>query len=155
MIAMVSIAELNKRLREFQDSPGGFGHELRMNVAEIVMRNLKQKPWTQRKFANVAGKAESYITRIVHGQQNCSLDTVGALLHALGVRATIVEKPASSVASKEGTSDGDETYIEEEATSEGSYRFEDYTGGEKKVYEDEEADAGKIIQVAVGETSRP
>lgn len=115
MIPMVRIAELNRRLREFQDSPRGFGHELRMNVAEIVMRNLKQKPWTQRELAEAAGKGESYITRIVHGQQNCSLDTVGALLYALGVRASIVEDaPAKAVGSVAHSLTLDTTHGQEE-----------------------------------------
>lgn len=86
---MVTIEELNEILRRHEDSPAGLGHELRLNLSEIVLTNLKALGWTQRRLAEVANKREAYITRIVHGQQNCSLDTVGEILYAIGIRAEL------------------------------------------------------------------
>ncbi len=137
---MSTISDLNRILRDFEDSPEGVGYELRLNLSEIVLRNLRSKGWTQRQLADESKKLESYITRVVHSQQNCGLDTVGQILYALGVRASLVESSQQmSIATP---------------SLRITYSLDETHGEEETIYE-EEADAEEIIQVAVGETGRP
>lgn len=134
---MSTISDLNRILRDFEDSPEAVGYELRLNLSEIVLRNLRSKGWTQRQLADESKKLESYITRVVHSRQNCGLDTVGQILYALGVRASLVENPQQiSVAAPP---------LRITYSSDGSH------GEEETVYE-KESDAQEIVQVAVGET---
>lgn len=87
---MASVKELRAALADYKSSPEGYGHQLRMTLADVVLDGLKAHGWTQRRLAKQSGKDEAYITRVVHGDQNCGLDTIGEILHALGVRASIV-----------------------------------------------------------------
>lgn len=137
---MTTISDLNRILRDFEDSPEGVGYELRLNLSEIVLRNLRSKGWTQRRLADESKKLESYITRVVHSQQNCGLDTVGKILHALGVRASLVES------SRQMSISTPSLRI--------TYSLDGTHGEEETVYE-EETDAEEIVQVAVGETGYP
>jgi transcriptional regulator with XRE-family HTH domain len=120
-MTLVTISELNKILQRHKDSPAGIGHELRLNLSEIVLQNLQRQQWTQRKLATAAGKCEAYITRIVHGQQNCSLDTVGQILFALGVRAQLTQTTPIPTSTFEGLKltplHAEETYGDEEEIS--------------------------------------
>ena len=127
---MSTINEILDRLSQSKETDEGIGISVRLDFAELILRNLDLKEdWTQSRLATESGLKESYISRIIHSDANFQVSTLARIVRALGVRVTLVEVPASSVASKEGTSDGEETYIEEETRSEGSYRFEDRTEG--------------------------
>lgn len=123
---MVTIRELNRILNRFTDSPEGVEYELRMNLAEIIIQNLKRHGWTQRKLADEAGKAESVITRIVHGQQNCSFHTVGEILYALGARASLIQN-ISETAATFGNLRFPQQYTEDTHGKEEISRHEDST----------------------------
>lgn len=122
---MTTISDLNRILLDFEDSPEGVGYDLRLNLSEIILRHLRSKGWTQRRLADESKKLESYITRVVHSQQNCSLDTIGEIFYALGIRASLVENPQTMTLTatpprftySDGTH-GKENYI---------YRQENYT----------------------------
>lgn len=131
---MTTISDLNRILHDFEDSPEGVGYELRLNLSEIVLRNLRSKGWTQRRLADESKKLESYITRVVHSQQNCGLDTVGKILHALGVRASLVQNPQQmSIAipplritySSDGTHGEEKTIYEEESSTKDKVQFKE------------------------------
>ena len=131
---MTTISDLNRILHDFEDSPEGVGYELRLNLSEIVLRNLRSKGWTQRRLADESKKLESYITRVVHSQQNCGLDTVGKILHALGVRASLVQNPQQmSIAiaplritySSDGTHGEENTIYEEESSTKDKVQFKE------------------------------
>lgn len=91
MTSKNTISELRDRLDAFDDSPLGAGMDLRLSLAELILVGLKAKGWTQRQFANEAELKEPFISRILHSNVNCTLDTAARLLHALGVRARIQE----------------------------------------------------------------
>jgi len=92
------IQDILRALEEYERTePKSRGLELRLNLAEIVIRHLRQKGWTQRELALRISRKESYISRIVHSDANCTLDTVGRLLFALGVHARLAEEPSSTV----------------------------------------------------------
>lgn len=127
---MNTIKEILDQLAQSEETDEGIGISVRLDFAELIIRNLDLKEdWTQSRLATESGLKESYISRIIHSDANFQVSTLARIVRALGVRVTLVEVPASSVASKEGTSDGEETYIEEETSFEGNYRFEDYTRG--------------------------
>lgn len=94
---------LRKTLADFERTPESRGYELRLDLADLVISHLRRKGWTQKKLAEKANMKESFITRIVHAEQNCTLDVIGRLLFALDIRANLVEvhpKAASTSASK-------------------------------------------------------
>jgi AraC-like DNA-binding protein len=78
-------------LNDADNSPEGRGYELRLDLADIVLRHLDDKRWTQNRLANAAGIKPSYLTRVIHSNTNCTFDTAGRILHALDVRAKLVE----------------------------------------------------------------
>lgn len=83
--------ELTKFLEEFDESPQGYGTQLRLDFAEIIWSSLVRKKWSQRRLSEQSGLADSVISNLVHGNKNCTLDTIGRILHALGTRATLRE----------------------------------------------------------------
>ncbi len=85
------IQEILRALREYEDTPESWGLELRLNLAETVIRGLRQKGWSQRDLARATSMKESFISRVLHSDANCTLDTVGRLFHALDVNAHITE----------------------------------------------------------------
>lgn len=70
---------------EFQASAEGYGSQLRLDFAEILWRALKRLGWSQTEFAERSGWPDSFVSNLVHGNQNCELDTLGKAFHTLGV----------------------------------------------------------------------
>lgn len=94
---------LRKRLETFEASPAGYGAKLRLDFAEIIWRNLELKPWSQRQLAAKARLADSVVSNLIHGNKNCTLDTVGKVIHALGTEAALLETPPSAKSLPDGT----------------------------------------------------
>lgn len=87
------VDKLLTTLDEFErDDPSSRGLAFRLDLAEIVGRELRAKGWTQRKLAEVASVKEPFISRILHSEANCTFDTAGRLLFALGVQGTLVSE---------------------------------------------------------------
>ena len=87
---------MNDRIRsilqtvdEFEKTEASVGLELRLSLAELILRHLSSKNWTQRQLAEKTRLKESYISRVLHSNSNCTLDTAGKLLFALDVRARL------------------------------------------------------------------
>ncbi len=68
--------------------------QLRLNLAEIILRYLRLNDWTQRDLASATSFKDSFISRLLHSNANCTFDTAGRVLFALGVDARIEEVPA-------------------------------------------------------------
>jgi ribosome-binding protein aMBF1 (putative translation factor) len=88
------IQEILRALREYEDTPESRGLGLRLNLAKVVIRALKRKGWSQRDLASASSMKESFISRVLHSNANCTLDTAGRLFHALRVNAHITEVEA-------------------------------------------------------------
>ena len=82
---------LTKFLDRFDESPAGYSTQLRLDLAEIIWRSLARNKWSQRRLSKKSGLADSIISNLIHGNKNCTLDTVSKVLHALGTRATLQE----------------------------------------------------------------
>ena len=80
-----------KTLEEFEKTEPSFTLELQLSLSELVLCQLENRKWSPQKLAEETGLKESYISRVLDGDANCTLKTVGKLLHALGVRAKIRE----------------------------------------------------------------
>lgn len=77
-------------LDEAEASPSSVGLDLRLDLAAIVMSGINQRRWSQKDLAIACGMKPSFISRIVHSDANCEFETAGRILHALGIRATLV-----------------------------------------------------------------
>src|SRR5579862_5872761 len=78
-------------LREFDSEPESVGYDLRLDLSTIVSQHLAEKGWTQTRLAKAAGMKPSFLTRIIHGTNNCTFEVAGRIIFALGIRAKLVE----------------------------------------------------------------
>lgn len=131
------IQEILRALREYEDTPESWGLELRLNLAEVVIHALRRKGWRQRDLARATSMKESFISRVLHSNANCTLDTAGRLFHALRVKAHIAEVErfhgtASEVRTvhREETGDAPRISASEGSTEEKRWQAQQaYTGG--------------------------
>ena len=86
-------------LETFKQTPESVGLELRLSLSETILRHLKAKGWTQAALAKKTGMKEPFISRVLHSNANCTLDTAGKLLFALGIRARFSVAPNSTAPS--------------------------------------------------------
>jgi hypothetical protein len=93
---MTTTKDLLKILEEYEKTPDSRGYDLRLDLADIVLRHLRDKGWTQKALADAAGMKAPFLTRIIHAAQNCTFDVAGRLLFALGVRAKLMELAPSA-----------------------------------------------------------
>jgi transcriptional regulator with XRE-family HTH domain len=88
---MTTVRDLQKLLEDYEKTAESAGYDLRLDLAEIVLKALKRKGWTQKQLAAAAGKRESFITRIIHSANNCTFEVAGQVLFALGIKARLAE----------------------------------------------------------------
>ena len=96
---MASIQGLLEALSELENSPANQGIEIRLSLADIVLRRLRELGMTQAELARKAGMKESFVNRIVHANSNCTFEVAGRLLFAVGVKAELVPESAKGQAS--------------------------------------------------------
>ncbi len=80
-----SIQSIHASLAEYEATPDSRGLELRLNLAEIVIRRLKELRWTQEKLAHLTSINRAHISSIIHSNSNCTFNTIGRVLFALDV----------------------------------------------------------------------
>lgn len=82
-----SLRDRVERAREsFNESPQSIGLRFRLDLSRLVCDALDAKSWTQRDLAREAGMKESFVSRIINADSNCTFDVAGRLLFALGIR---------------------------------------------------------------------
>jgi transcriptional regulator with XRE-family HTH domain len=86
-----NVQDILQALHEYEQDPESSGVQLRLDLATIILRRLKAKGWTQRQLAQKSGFKEPFISRLLHSSSNCTFDTAGRVLRALGVEAKIEE----------------------------------------------------------------
>ena len=97
------IQSLLDSLADYKGTAPGISLKLRLSLAEILQSNLKSRGWTQRKLADKTNKKEAYISRVMHSEANCTLDTIGELLFALGIRARLQQETLIAVSGEQTT----------------------------------------------------
>lgn len=85
------VKSLLHSLEDFKKTHESVGLELRLSFAEFIIDQLDQKGWTQKQLAKKAGMKEPAISRVIHSDANCTFETAGKLIWALGIRAKISE----------------------------------------------------------------
>lgn len=88
------ITEILHDLAQFEATPAGIGHELRLDLADAIVNTCKTNGWTHRQLAERAGMKPAQLSRIVHGSTNCTFDVAARILFALGLRARLSIMPA-------------------------------------------------------------
>lgn len=66
-------------------------NELSAAIAEQIRTFLKDKEMTQKEFAAKIHKDEAYISLIMQGKQNLTLDTIGEIERVLGWKIVKIE----------------------------------------------------------------
>ncbi len=92
---MSGIQDLLNDLRKFDQSPQSVGFDLRNDLAEIILRHLDGKNWTQSQLARAMGVKPPFITRLIHSSSNCTFDVAGRAFLALGVKVRLAEADAT------------------------------------------------------------
>lgn len=97
------IQSLLGSLDDYKGTAPGISLKLRLSLAEILQSNMKSRGWTQRKLADKTNKKEAYISRVMHSEANCTLDTIAELLFALDVRAKLQQEILIAVSGEQAT----------------------------------------------------
>jgi len=87
---MASTQDILQVLDEYKRRPESYGLKLRLNLAELVIRQLNSNGWSQRDLARRTGLKEAYISRILHSDANCTFESAGKILFALGVKVALL-----------------------------------------------------------------
>ncbi len=87
-----AIGQLRKALADYDATADSYGLDLRLSFSRLVLEQLRDRGWTQKQLATKCGRRESFISRILHGDENFTTETAGRILHALHVRPVIVER---------------------------------------------------------------
>ncbi|MCA9312058.1 MAG: helix-turn-helix domain-containing protein [Phycisphaerales bacterium] len=89
-LPMKQIERLHQRLRHFNATPEGRSQTLRADLATIMIQRLSELGWTQKELARRCGKPESFISRLIHTDTNCTFEVAAHVLHTLGVQPRLV-----------------------------------------------------------------
>ncbi len=92
---MSHVRDILRELDEYHQTPESHGIKLRLNLAEIILRHIKEKNWTQKELARKTSFKDSFISRLLHSDANCTFETAGRILFALGVEAKLEEVRAT------------------------------------------------------------
>ncbi|MCW5775814.1 MAG: helix-turn-helix transcriptional regulator [Phycisphaeraceae bacterium] len=121
------LSRIQRKLAEYQATPEGFGNSLRHDVAMLIVDRLEELGWHQRDLARVLGKPDSFISRLIHSDSNCTVETIGEVCHALGIKPLITareSRPTTAlhaetrvpVIEATGDSHGEEEIVESESS---------------------------------------
>lgn len=91
-----TITDIRKGIDSYWASPEGIALKLRLNLAELIICRLHENGWTQRALARKIGWHDSFLSRLIHGDENWTTETAGQLLFALEVDAELVEAKGAS-----------------------------------------------------------
>lgn len=83
-------ATLGERmLGRYDSSPDSYGFDLRLDLAELIVRGLKAKQWSVGRLSEESGVAMRTITGYVNSSANFDIGTAGMVLFALGIKPRI------------------------------------------------------------------
>ena len=133
------MSDLEKGLNEFENTYQAISLDLKLDFSELVIKGLRKKKWTYTQLAEAIITKNSYINRVVHADQNCTLDVIGRICYALDIKPKLINLNETRISSKlmvaetgkltiksikSGESYGQETITTHNATSNsnGTYR---------------------------------
>mgnify|MGYP006921330315 CR=1 FL=1 len=85
---------LNERVNKLKTNKEKtfYGISLRDDLARLIIAGMDKQDKNQRELAELSGKKESYISRLLHMAANCNLSIVAQVLIPLGIRPMIVDQ---------------------------------------------------------------
>jgi transcriptional regulator with XRE-family HTH domain len=104
---------LVERLEQYETTADAVSMDLRLDLADAIIRALRERGGTQQQLAEAAGMKPSFISRLVHSNANCTFEVAARVLHALGLRATLTTRRV------DGAVDGRPTFTTTATTSAG------------------------------------
>ncbi|MCK5857858.1 MAG: helix-turn-helix transcriptional regulator [Abyssibacter sp.] len=66
--------------------PGYWAEQIKLELAYELERLLRRRGLNKTAFATVIGTSPSYITKLLRGNVNCTIENMARLVHALGGR---------------------------------------------------------------------
>lgn len=139
---MSHVRDILKALDEYHQTPESRGMKLRLNLAQIILRHLKENNWTQKELARKTSFKDSFISRLLHSDANCTFETAGRILFALGVEAKLEEVRATHSSMKMDSSGLTQTFSRQDQTN-GKEIYEIY-----KIQDSEETPSQAQIRIA-------
>lgn len=139
---MSHVQDILKALDEYHQTPESRGMKLRLNLAEIILRHIKENNWTQKELARKTSFKDSFISRLLHSDANCTFETVGRILFALGVEAKLEEVRAMHSSMEMDSSGHTQTFSRQDQTN-GKEIFKI-----QKIQDSEEAPAQANFRIA-------
>ncbi len=88
------IANIWENLRRYNATPEGMSQTLREDLAFLILKQLKERGWTQKQLAQECGKTESFISRLIHTDTNVTFEVAATVLHALDIQPRLVDARA-------------------------------------------------------------
>jgi len=83
--------KLIQELEKFEQTPEGWALDLRLSFADIIIKHMRRLGWDIHMVAHKVPMDKHAIEDMVHGDFNSKLSDIARVLHALGVKADIVE----------------------------------------------------------------
>lgn len=87
-----SLARLRREAKQIAGSPLGFESRLTSDLHVLLVEAIRKRRISQRELAKLAGKRESFVSRVLSGGSNCTFRVVAELCHAAGVRPRLVSQ---------------------------------------------------------------
>ena len=56
---------------------------IRLDLAKLMLQEMKANGWTQGRLAKEIGWKDSFLSNVIHGDQNWTTETYGRIAHAL------------------------------------------------------------------------
>ena len=91
-----NVKAIRRHLSEYEKTADCIDLEIRLSLAQIVIRHMNERKITVGKLAKLTGYSTLTIEKIMFGDVNWSCKMAGKILHALGTRARLEETDAKS-----------------------------------------------------------
>lgn len=86
-----AIDSLRKALDGFRTTKEAYALHLRLTLSSLVMKGMDDANVSVAGLSRASGVSEKTIDWIIHADRNCTLITAAKLLHALGIKAEMME----------------------------------------------------------------
>lgn len=125
------IRELLDDLEEFNRTPESVGYDLRLDLAELVLEELRAKKWSKGDLARAAGMHPPFLTRIVNSASNCTFEVAGRICHALRVRPKLVRAPETFAVTQLDEQHGQAQIVSKTDFGSATIGYKTFTGSSK------------------------
>ena len=83
--------QIRSAIENFEKTEESRVLEIQLSLTRLVIKGLKEKGWTHSLLARELGFSNRIIERLLHGDENWTVETAGKILFALGIKAELKE----------------------------------------------------------------